>query len=116
MQHYQRLKDLREDMDLKQKDVYDALNMQKTTYTNYEQGKREIPFEVAIQIADFYQVSLDYLSGKTNDKKGLSKNTLKEEEIEILDSFKQLSEKQKGEIEYHLKLLLEQNGLESGVG
>ena len=41
--------------------------MQKTTYHNYEIGKRELPFELAITLAQFYHVSLDYIAGLTND-------------------------------------------------
>lgn len=41
--------------------------MQKTTYYNYETGKREVPFELAIALAKFYDVSLDYIGGLTND-------------------------------------------------
>ena len=41
--------------------------MHKTTYTNYEQGKREIPFSLVIRLAEFYNVSLDYIAGFTNE-------------------------------------------------
>ena len=41
--------------------------MQRTTYHNYETGKREVPFELAITLAKFYDVSLDYIGGLTND-------------------------------------------------
>ena len=60
---YQRLRDLREDKDLTQTELVALLHMHKTTYTNYEQGKREIPFSLAIRLAKFYNVSLDYIAG-----------------------------------------------------
>lgn len=60
--HYRRLRDLREDRDLTQDDVVRQLDMHKTTYTNYEQGKREIPFALAIKLAKLYNVSLDYIA------------------------------------------------------
>ena len=60
--HYRRLRDLREDRDMTQDDVVRLLGMHKTTYTNYEQGKREIPFELAIRLAKLYNVSLDYIA------------------------------------------------------
>ncbi len=60
--HYRRLRDLREDCDMTQDDVVRLLGMHKTTYTNYEQGKREIPFAVAIRLAQLYNVSLDYIA------------------------------------------------------
>ena len=66
---YQRLKDLREDNDLTQRELVKILGMHKTTYTNYEMGKREIPFNIAIMLADYYDVNLDYVAGRTNNKK-----------------------------------------------
>ena len=69
MPHYQRLKDLREDHDLTQDQLVAILKMHKTTYTNYEQGKRELPFSLAIKLALFYNVTLDYIAGITNDPK-----------------------------------------------
>ncbi len=65
---YNRIKDLREDSDLTQKQVSEMLHMHKTTYTRYETGERELPFNIAILIAQFYNVSLDYLAGLTNNK------------------------------------------------
>ena len=62
MPYYRRLRDLREDHDLTQKQLVEKLNMHKTTYTNYEQGKRDLPLSIAIKIAKFYNVSLDYLA------------------------------------------------------
>lgn len=59
---YRRLRDLREDHDMTQDDVVRILNMHKTTYTNYEQGKREIPFGLVIRLAKHYNVSLDYIA------------------------------------------------------
>ena len=68
MGYYPRLRDLREDKDLSIRKLADMLYMQKTTYYNYETGKRELPFELAITLAKFYDVSLDYIAGITNDK------------------------------------------------
>ena len=61
--HYRRLRDLREDHDMTQDELVHVLDMHKTTYTNYEQGKRELPFALAIRLAQLYNVSLDYLAG-----------------------------------------------------
>ncbi len=63
MAYYRRLRDLREDHDLTQSQLVEKLGMHKTTYTNYEQGKRDLPLSVAITLAKFYKVSLDYLAG-----------------------------------------------------
>ncbi|MBE6912323.1 MAG: helix-turn-helix transcriptional regulator [Ruminococcaceae bacterium] len=62
MAYYKRLRDLREDNDLTQDQLVKILQMHKTTYTNYEQGKREIPFELVIRLAKLYNVSLDYIA------------------------------------------------------
>lgn len=67
MQYYPRLRDLREDMDLTQEQLVQKLHMHKTTYTNYEQGKREPPFELIIKLAKLYQVSIDYIAGLTDN-------------------------------------------------
>lgn len=66
---YKRIKDLREDADLSQRQIAEIFHMHKTTYTRYETGEREIPFNVAILLAKYYKVSLDYIAGLTNDKK-----------------------------------------------
>lgn len=66
MGYYPRLRDLREDKDLSIRKLADILHMQRTTYHNYETGKRELPFELAIILAKYYNVSLDYIAGITN--------------------------------------------------
>lgn len=63
MQYYPRLRDLREDHDLTQTELVEILHMHKTTYTNYEQGKREPPLELIVKLAHFYNVSIDYIAG-----------------------------------------------------
>lgn len=63
MQYYPRIRDLREDRDLTQDQLVKILKMHKTTYTNYEQGKREPPFEFIIKLARLYDVSIDYIAG-----------------------------------------------------
>lgn len=67
---YQRLRDLREDRDLTQKAVASILMITTQQYSLYERGEREIPFHHAITLAKFYNVSLDYIAGLTNNKKG----------------------------------------------
>ena len=66
---YQRIRDLREDRDLLQKDIADFLQCTQACYSNYENGKRDIPSEVLIRLAAFYGTSTDYLLGLTNQKK-----------------------------------------------
>lgn len=66
---YQRIRDLREDKDLHQEDIAKLLNCTQACYSNYENGKRDIPSEVWETLADFYNVSVDYIMGRTNTKK-----------------------------------------------
>ena len=63
-----RLRDLREDRDLKQKDLAQLLNIHQTTYSDYELGRLNIPVSTIHTLADFYQVSTDYLLGRTSVK------------------------------------------------
>ena len=64
-----RLKDLREDKDLLQKDIAKILNVAERTYSGYETGSRNVPNEILISIAKFYNTSTDYILGLTNEKK-----------------------------------------------
>ena len=63
-----RLKDLREDRDLSQGELGKILNMAQTTYSGYETGNRNIPNELLIKLALFYNTSVDYILGLTNTK------------------------------------------------
>ena len=63
-----RLRDLREDMDLNQTDVAKMLKVHQTTYSDYELGRLNIPVAILHSLADFYHVSIDYLLGRTNRK------------------------------------------------
>ena len=65
---HRRIRDLREDRDLKQEDLAKLLNCTQACYSNYENGRRDIPTEVWETLADFYQVSVDYLMGRTGEK------------------------------------------------
>lgn len=63
---YSRIRDLREDRDLKQQDLADYLNCSQVCYSRYENGQRDIPLEIISKIADFYNVSVDYLLNRTD--------------------------------------------------
>ena len=65
---YTRIKDLREDENLSQRQIAEILHMHKTTYARYETGEREITFNIAILLAKHYKVSLDYLAGLEQNK------------------------------------------------
>ena len=67
--YFQRIKDLREDHDLMQKEVAAILGIQQTVYSRYERGFQTIPVEHALKLADFYQVSTDYIFGRTTNPK-----------------------------------------------
>ena len=64
-----RLRDLREDKDLKQRDIAELLKVHQTTYSDYELGRLNIPISALHTLADFYNVSVDYLLCRTNEKK-----------------------------------------------
>ena len=64
-----RRRDLREDNDLKQKNLAELLNIHQTTYSDYELGRLNIPVASLHVLADFYNVSIDYLLCRTNTKK-----------------------------------------------
>ena len=63
-----RLKDLREDNDLTQTQIAKLLNVKQNTYSQYENGKRDIPIDLLWKLADFYETSVDYLIGRVNKK------------------------------------------------
>lgn len=69
MERYDRIKDLREDADLTQEKVGEAINVPQRTYAYYESGQRMVPPPVLGALADFYGVSVDYILGRTNNKK-----------------------------------------------
>ncbi len=66
--YYRRIRELREDHDLKQKEVAAWLGIDQRVYSNYETGKREIPTRYLPILADHYQVSVDYILERTNQK------------------------------------------------
>lgn len=63
---YRRIRDLREDADLSQQKIAEILYMHRVTYARYERGRNEIPLSIAIQLAKFHKVSLDYIAGLSN--------------------------------------------------
>lgn len=69
MAMYPRIRDLREDADMKQKDVAAYLSMSQTGYSKYETGENDIPTQVLIKLAKLYDVSVDYLLGLSDKKR-----------------------------------------------
>ena len=64
-----RLRDLREDNDITQQKLATYLNILQNTYSQYENGKRQIPLEILWKLADYYDCSIDYLVGRSNVKR-----------------------------------------------
>ena len=91
MAYYPRIRDLREDSDKTQREIADYLGTAYQYYAVYEKGTSEIPFERAIALAKYYNVSLDYIAGLTNDKRGLTRSDLSREQRELLRAAKELS-------------------------
>lgn len=90
MAYYPRIRDLREDSDKTQREIADYLGTAYQYYAVYEKGTSEIPFERAIALAKYYNVSLDYIAGLTNDKRGLTHSNLTREQRELLRTAKEL--------------------------
>ncbi len=68
---YPRIKNLREDYDLTQEQMGEILHVSQRTYSHYEKGDREVPLEMLERMADYYDVSLDYLVGRSDEKEWL---------------------------------------------
>lgn len=66
---FDNIRNLREDADQTQTQLADYLNVKQTTYSKYELGKINIPVEVLIKLADYYDVTIDYIVGRTKKKK-----------------------------------------------
>ena len=64
-----RIRDLREDRDLTQKEIADYLHVRQNTYSQYENGQRQLPIEVLIALAVYYKTSTDYILGLTDEIK-----------------------------------------------
>ncbi len=72
---FENIRNLREDNDKKQQELADYLNVKQTTYSKYELGKINIPIEIFIKLADYYNVSIDYIVGRTSQKQNGPSNS-----------------------------------------
>ena len=68
-----RIKDLREDNDITQKELAEYLHIKQNTYSQYENGQRQLPIDALIALAKFYNTSTDYILGLTSEKKPYKK-------------------------------------------
>lgn len=66
MGYYRRIRDMREDRDLTQREIASLLGISQPQYNRYEQGYRDIPTDLLIKLADIFQTTTDYLLGRTN--------------------------------------------------
>ncbi len=107
MPHYQRIRDLREDSDKTQTGIAEVLGTTAQYYGKYEKGEREIPLHRAIELADYYNVSLDYLAGRTNTKEPGRGTSLDADESKLIELYRELSEKNKGKAELFIQQLFE---------
>ena len=103
MAFYQRIRDLREDADKTQTEIAAYLG---TTAQYY--GKYELPFSRAVLLANFYDVSLDYLAGRTNLPKNPHGITIADDALLVLQKYTALTERNKGRLEQFLDTLSEQ--------
>ena len=69
-----RIKDLREDLDLTQRELADYLHIKQNTYSQYENGQRQIPIDSLISLAKYYHTSVDYLLNLTDEQKPYPRN------------------------------------------
>ncbi len=106
MAYYRRIRELREDNDKTQKEVADYLQTPYQYYAVYEKGGSEISFERAIALADYYNVSLDYIAERTNSKKGMSYGELTETEQTLLNALSKMNSEEKKKISELLKIIL----------
>ncbi|MGN0577009.1 MAG: helix-turn-helix domain-containing protein [Ruminiclostridium sp.] len=107
MAYYPRIRDLREDNDKKQSELAEYLGTTAQYYGLYEKGANEISFERAIMLAKYYNVSLDYIAGLTNNKRGLSAGDLSPKQQELLAAVENLTEEEKRRFAALLKALSE---------
>ena len=106
MAFYQRLKDLKEDADLTQAEVSEIIEVSANHYGKYERGETDIPFSKAIKLADYYNVSLDYIAGRTNDKTFISSIS----PSLFTEKFSRLNNKNKARIDERMSQMLEAQG------
>lgn len=110
---FQRIKDLREDKDMKQIEIANLLNVGLSTYQRYERGELRIYLDTSMELAEFYNVSLDYIAGRSKNKKGLTKSELPDDVSQLVENFMFLSDRRKGQIDLLMKQLVEEQEKEN---
>ena len=108
MGYYQRLRDLKEDADLTQKQAAEIIGVSTNHYGKYERGETDKKIKKAIIFAKYYNVSLDYIAGFTNNKRGKYTPELTSDELSLIEKYRSLSERSKGRHDVLIEQLLEQ--------
>ncbi len=108
MYFYQRLRDLREDRDMTQAEAAAVLGITRQQYQLYESGKREMPFNLIIDFGEYFNVSIDYISGRTNDKRGIGFSALCRDEEEVTEMYRSLDRDRKNRLLGYLTALSEE--------
>lgn len=106
MSHYQRIRDLREDADKTQSDLAEYLGTTAQYYGKYEKGERELPFSRAVQLAEYYGVSLDYLAGRVQRRLPFTAEPFTLDQQKIAEMYALLTERNKGKLELFAEQLL----------
>jgi len=104
MAFYQRLKDLKDDASLTQREAADLIGVSMNHYGKYERGETDIPFEKAIILADYYDVTLDYIAGRSQIRNHLAN---KSQLIFLAELFSHLNPENKARIEERIQEMLE---------
>lgn len=103
MNYLAKLKDLRKEKAIAQKDVANALNITQKAYSFYERGEREPNLKMLVDLSNFFNVTIDYLLGQEKEKL----YSINDEEYRILKKYKKLNDNHKGKIEERIDILLE---------
>lgn len=98
-----------------QKTLAEEIGISQQDVSRYETGKIKAPINYLIDVSKVCNVSLDYITG-LNEETEQQKNKMSDDDLELIESINKLTEREKGEIEYHVRQILEQHTSESEVG
>lgn len=98
MAYYKRIRELREDRDLTQKQVAEMLYMHTTQYRRYESGERTLPLDTAVILSKLYEVSIDYIADLTEYNNLINESGLSAEEKQLLTYYRKLSNNNKAKL------------------
>ena len=107
MDYKQRLKELREDVDLTQRALGEELNIKHSAVSKYESGLTQPSIETIIKIAGIFKVSVDYLLGVSSVKNPYSKEEFSPKEAELINKYRKLSKEDQIRIDERISMLLD---------